>query len=81
MFGKRLREARMRKKLTQPKLADAVGVALRTYQCYEQGIREPAYHILVRLADVLDVSTDYLLGREELSAVKPACADGRGVIQ
>ena len=56
----------MRKKLTQPKLADAVGVALRTYQCYEQGIREPSYHTLVKLADALEVSTDYLLGRDEL---------------
>ena len=49
MFGKRLREVRMERKLTQQKLADAVGIALRTYQCYEQGVREPSLDMLVKL--------------------------------
>ena len=65
MFGKRLREVRMERRLTQQKLADSVSVALRSYQCYEQGVREPSLDILVRLADVLHVSTDYLLCRDE----------------
>lgn len=64
MFGKRLREVRMERKLTQQKLADAVGIALRTYQCYEQGVREPSLDMLVKLADELSVPTDYLLGRD-----------------
>ena len=63
MFGKRLREARMARSLTQPQLAEVIGVALRTYQQYEQGIRNPSFDALVQLADVLDVSTDWLLGR------------------
>lgn len=65
MFCKRLREARMRRGFTQPQLADILGVALRTYQQYEQGIRNPSFDSLVLLADTLDVSTDWLLDRTD----------------
>lgn len=69
MFGKRLREVRMARNLTQQKLSDMVGLALRSYQCYEQGTREPSLDMLVKLADVLEVPTDYLLCRD-LSLLK-----------
>ena len=64
-FGKRLREARIQKHLTQQALADKVKVELRTYQRYEQGSREPSFAMLCALADALEVSTDYLLERNE----------------
>ena len=63
MFGKRLRATRLSRGMTQEKLSEAAGVALRTYQAYEQGTRRPSFEILVKLADLLSVSTDYLLGR------------------
>ncbi len=69
MFGKILRETRMARGLTQQRLADTVGLALRSYQCYEQGTREPPLDMLIKLADVLQVPTDYLLGRD-LSLLK-----------
>ncbi len=69
MFCKKLREVRMLRHLTQQKLADAVCLALRSYQCYEQGTREPPLDMLVKLADVLQVPTDYLLCRD-LSLLK-----------
>lgn len=69
MFGKRLREVRMARNMTQQKLSDAVGLALRSYQCYEQGTREPSLEMLVKLADTLEVPTDYLLCRD-LSLLK-----------
>ena len=65
MFNKRLREMRMKRKLTQQMTADSADIALRTLQNYEQGIREPSYDILVKLADTLDVSLDYLFGRTD----------------
>ena len=61
MFGKRLRKARMERCLTQQKLADEVGLALRSYQCYEQGTREPSLDMLLSLAEALHVTTDSLL--------------------
>lgn len=64
MFGKRLREVRMARGMTQQRLSDSVGLALRSYQCYEQGTREPPLDMLVKLADVLEVPTDYLLCRD-----------------
>ena len=64
-FCKRLREMRMERQMTQQAVADAIGVVLRTYQCYEQGTREPCLKTLVCLANALNVSTDYLLCRDE----------------
>lgn len=55
----------MARGLTQQRLADDVGLALRSYQCYEQGVREPSLEMLVHLADVLEVTADYLLCRDE----------------
>ena len=65
MFNKRLRHMRMKRGFTQQRLADVLDIALRSYQCYETGTRTPAYNLLVLIADTLDVSLDYLLGRDE----------------
>lgn len=65
MFGKRLREMRMKHGFTQQKMADLLDVALRSYQKYEQGERSPSYDLLVKIGDTLDVSLDYLLGRDD----------------
>ena len=64
-FGKRLREARMIREITQQTLADEIGVALRSYQCYEQGTRQPSLSLLIKICDILDVSADWLLGRTD----------------
>ena len=64
MFNKRLREMRMKRNFTQQKLADILNIALRTYQCYETGTRTPCYDLLILIAVTLDVSLDYLLGRD-----------------
>lgn len=69
MFGRKLRETRMNRKFTQQHLADTVEISLRSYQKYEQGVREPSLDMLVKLADALEVPTDYLLCRD-LSVLK-----------
>ena len=65
MFGKRLRAMRMKRQFTQPQMADFINVALRTYQGYEGGTRRPSFETLILLADILDVSLDYLLERDD----------------
>lgn len=65
MFNKRLREMRMKHKFTQQNMADKLNIALRSYQCYETGTRSPSFDLLIRIADILNVSIDYLLGRDE----------------
>ena len=65
-FAERLRELRREKKVTQSKMADFLGIKLRSYQNYEGGSRPPDYEGLVALADYFDVTTDYLLGRSDV---------------
>lgn len=65
MFGKRLRSMRMKRHYTQQQMADFIDVALRTYQGYEGETRCPSFELLVQLADILDVSIDYLMGRDD----------------
>lgn len=65
MFGKRLRSARLKRGFTQQSIADKILISLRTYQKYEQGTRFPSYEVLIDLADNLNVSIDWLLGRDD----------------
>lgn len=64
MFGKRLRQLRMARHLTQQQMSDMINISLNGYQKYEQGERFPPEMTLIRIADVLDTSIDYLLGRD-----------------
>ena len=75
MFNKRLREMRMKRKFTQQHMADTLGIALRSYQCYETGTRTPNYSLLVLIADALDVSLDYLLCRDDWLKLRGASVD------
>ena len=65
MFGKRLRSIRLKRGFTQQTIADKILISLRTYQKYEQGTRFPSYEVLIDLADNLNVSIDWLLGRDD----------------
>ncbi|EOS47166.1 hypothetical protein C810_01482 [Lachnospiraceae bacterium A2] len=75
MFNKRLREVRMQKGLTQQKMADYLNIGLRSYQKYEQGERSPSLDCLVSIADIFDVSLDYLLCRDEFIQSHATSAD------
>lgn len=64
-FGKRLRMIRMKRGYTQQYLSDLLGISLVTYQKYEQAERFPISENLVNIGEVLEVSIDWLLGRDE----------------
>lgn len=64
MFKDRLRSARISRGLTLQEVADALCISLRTMQKYESGDREPPFCTLATLADLLNVPTDFLLGRD-----------------
>ncbi|MCM3784368.1 helix-turn-helix domain-containing protein [Neobacillus mesonae] len=57
---KELREARG---MSTQELADILGVSQRQIQLYEKGDSLPKLEGLIILADLFNVSTDYLLGR------------------
>ncbi len=65
MFGKRLRNVRLYNKYTQQNMADLLHMTLGAYQKYEQGNTKPPLETLVLLADIFNISVDYLLGRDE----------------
>lgn len=64
MIGKRVRELRVKKGLSQQDLGNAIGVTKVSVCGYESGTRIPNLDKLIKLADILGTSTDYLLGRE-----------------
>lgn len=63
-FGNRLKTLRIKKKLTQQQLADLLGLTKSVISAYENGLRYPAYDVLIKIARIFKVSTDYLLGVE-----------------
>lgn len=62
IFGKRLRELRKDKGLTQQELADYFNVSKVTVSAWEINKQEPSIEDIKKLASILDTSTDYLLG-------------------
>ena len=56
--------ARIKAKMTQQDLADATGITKRTIKNYETGARNMTVPNLIKIADALNVTTDFLLGRE-----------------
>lgn len=62
-LSERLIQLKTERKLLQKDIAKGSGIALRTYQYYERGEREPSASALIALADYFDVSLDYLVGR------------------
>jgi len=66
MLGKRVKEYRRRKGLTQQKLAEKTGLSFNTITKIEQGIGDsPTLKTLVKLVDALEVSIDELVGRSK----------------
>lgn len=63
-FGARLASFRTAAALTQSELAERVGVSRRQIAYYESGTGRPPGALLSLLADLFEVSTDVLLGRE-----------------
>ena len=64
MIGKRVKELRIEKGLSQQELGSAIGVTKVSICGYENGTRLPNLEKLVKLADALETTTDFLLGRE-----------------
>ena len=59
-----LKQARRKRTLTQKEVADKIGVGQSTYKNYECGLREPNNELLCKIANLFNVTTDYLLGRD-----------------
>ncbi len=65
MFSQRLNETRKSKGFTAQYMADMLHTGIRNYRKYESGDSSPTLDSLIKIADILNVSTDYLLCRDE----------------
>lgn len=70
MLSERLREIRAARKWTQKQLSLATNVPEATISRIEKNHRDPSMRTLCKLATVLEVSTDYLLGLSENTNTK-----------
>lgn len=62
ILSERLHQLREQRNMTQVEVAGAVGIAVRTYQHYESGAREPNVSTFAALAQLFGVSMEYLAG-------------------
>ncbi|AVP64992.1 XRE family transcriptional regulator [Clostridium botulinum] len=63
MFGDRLKELREEKQLTQEELGKFLNVSRQAISSYESEETEPSINNLIKLANIFNISLDYLLGR------------------
>ena len=68
-FGETLKRLRIEAGYTQKQLADKLGVTKSVVSYYELQERYPSPEILLKLAVIFHVSTDYLLGLEREETV------------
>ena len=68
MFDERLKSLRKKYGYTQVSLAETLGVSKGTVAMWETGKRTPDFETLIRLSDLFDVRTDYILGKSNDSS-------------
>ena len=64
-YGLRLKELREKNGYTQESLAQKLNTSRSRIGMYEQGKRQPDFEMQEAIADLFNVSLDYLFGREE----------------
>ena len=74
LIGERISQARTKRGWNQSELARRVGKPRQHLSQIEQGKQQPRAELLIELATVLGVSTDYLLGRVH-DASQPAAQE------
>ena len=65
VFGERLRTLRLANGMTQQTLAEMLCSERTTILGWELKDKEPDYQFVVDIADIFDVSIDYLFGRDD----------------
>lgn len=76
MIGKKIKELRDIKGITQEDLAKFLGVAPQTIYKYEKGINQPDLETTSKIADYFNITLDELLGRHEKMTVAASTQNG-----
>lgn len=64
-FGNTLKTLRLHEEMTQAQLSQKLGLTKSVISAYETRLRLPSYDVLIHIAQIFKVSTDYLLGVEQ----------------
>lgn len=64
-FPQKLREERKKRGYTQEEMAKLLAIGQSAYAKWENGRTEPTLDNIIKLANILDVTVDYLLGRSD----------------
>ena len=64
-FAERLKTLRKQVKLTQAQIAEKLDISQQAYASWERGAKKPTQENLVKIAQVLNVSVDYLVGNSD----------------
>ena len=64
-FGNTLKTLRLHEEMTQAQLSQKLGLTKSVISAYETGLRLPSYDVLIHIAQIFKVSSDYLLGVEQ----------------
>lgn len=64
IFGTRMKEERLKRKLTQKEFGKLLGVSATMIMYYEHGVKKPTIDQLIRISETLDKDPNYLLGKE-----------------
>lgn len=65
IIGKRIKEARIKKNLSQEQLGNMLGVSKVSICGYEKGTRTPTMENFLDLIKILELEPDYVLGRDK----------------
>ena len=65
MYFRRIGDLRSDSDLTQRKVAEYLNMQVTVYRRYEKGEREIPVWAVLKLADLYQTSTDYILGRTD----------------
>ena len=79
-FGDQLKKLRLQEGLTQQQLADKLGLTKSVVSYYELQERYPSPEVLIKLASIFHVTTDYLLGLEQSETVDLAGLDDEDIV-
>ncbi|HBM3881800.1 TPA: helix-turn-helix domain-containing protein [Listeria monocytogenes] len=74
MFGNRLKQLRKNNNKTQEDISRILGISRGAYSHIENGRNEPDMETIVKLANIFEVSTDYLLGKSNNGLVDTIAA-------
>lgn len=68
-IGKRLKHLRTDNNMTQAALAQKLNLTKSVISAYENDLRLPSYDVLIQIAKIFHVSTDYLFGLETSAGI------------